>query len=80
MYGDDQSDVEANSEEGIPLREIQNNTITICSSCEDQSEALYSCTDCTETLCSGCHQAHSKFKLTRDHNVKLILNTESIIE
>ena len=80
MYGDDQSDVEADSEEGIPLREIQNTTITICSSCEDQSEALYSCADCEETLCSGCHQAHSKFKITRNHNVTLILNAEQIIE
>ena len=79
MYGDDQSDVEANSEEGIPLREIQNTTITICSSCEDQSEALYSCADCEETLCSGCHQAHSKFKLTRNHNVTS-LNAEPSIE
>ena len=80
MYGDDQSDVEANSEEGIPLREIQNTTITICSSCEDQSEALYSCTDCTETLCRECNQAHSRLKNSRNHNVTLILNAKPSIE
>ena len=77
MYGDDQSDVEANSEEGIPLREIQNNT-TICSSCDDQTEALYSCTDCKETLCRDCHQAHSKVKLTRDHNVTILDGKPSV--
>ena len=80
MYGDDQSDVEANSEEGIPLQEIQNNTITICSSCEDQSEALYSCADCEETLCRECNQAHSRLKNSRNHNVTLILNAEPSIQ
>ena len=80
MYGDDQSDVEAKSEEAIPLREIQNITITICSSCEDQSEALYSCADCEETLCRECNQAHSRLKNSRNHNVTLILNAEPSIE
>ena len=71
LYGDDQSDsdVEANSEEGIPLQEIQNNTITICSSCEDQSEAFYNCRECKANLCGDCNQAHSTFKLNRNHNV-----------
>ena len=79
MYGDDQSNVEDNSGEGIPLQEIQNNTITICSSCFDQSEALYSCSDCKATLCSDCHQAHSRFKINQYHNVTS-LNTEPSIE
>ena len=77
---DDQSNVEDNSEEGIPLQEIQNNTITICSNCEDQSEAVYCCADCEETFCSDCHQAHSKLKLNRNHNVTLILNAKPSIE
>jgi hypothetical protein len=83
LYGDDQSDsdVEANSEEGIPLQEIQNNTATICSSCEDQSEALFNCRECKATLCSECNQAHSRLKLTltQNHNVTT-LNAEPSIE
>ena len=83
LYGDDQSDsdVEANSEEGIPLQEIQNNKATICSSCEDQSEALFNCRECKATLCSECNQAHSRLKLTltQNHNVTT-LNAEPSIE
>ena len=78
-YGDeDKSDIEANSEEGIPLREIQNNT-TICSSCDDQTEALYTCRECDGTLCKECNVAHSRFKINRHHNVTS-LNAEPIIE
>jgi hypothetical protein len=69
MYGDDQSDVEANSEEGNPLQEIQNNAIIICSSCEDQFEAFYNCRECKANLCGDCNQVHSTFKLHRNHNV-----------
>ena len=79
MYGDDQSDVEANSEEGIPLQEIENNAITICSSCKDQSEAFYNCRECKANLCGDCNQAHSTFKLLENHNVTS-LNADPSIE
>ena len=79
MYGHDQSDVEANSEEGIPLQEIQNNAITICSSCKDQSEAFYNCRECKANLCVDCNQVHSAFKLLENHNVTS-LNAEPSIE
>ena len=79
MYGDDKSDVEDNSKEGIPLHEIQNTTITICSSCKDQSEAFYNCKECKANLCIDCNQVHSTFKLLENHNVTS-LNAEPSIE
>ena len=41
----------------------------ICSRCEDNTEANFSCKECQETLCDPCHKAHLKVKLTRNHTI-----------
>ena len=42
---------------------------TICSGCDDQSEAKFKCIECEDTLCNLCHQAHLKVRLTRNHTI-----------
>ena len=55
----DNSDIERNVD---PI-------LIVCSSCDDQSPALFRCTDCVEELCDECYNAHKIVKLTRYHNL-----------
>ena len=43
--------------------------LKICTGCNDNSEALYSCLECKDTLCELCYQAHLKVRLTRNHTL-----------
>jgi hypothetical protein len=44
-----------------------------CSSCEEKLPATVRCTDCMDYLCSTCHIAHHRLRLTKGHQVGVML-------
>ena len=48
---------------------VNESGLKICSSCEDDNAAKFTCKDCQETLCSPCHSAHLKVKVTKNHEI-----------
>ena len=44
-------------------------SLKICTGCNDNTEASYSCLECKDTLCELCYQAHLKVKLTLNHTL-----------
>jgi hypothetical protein len=59
---------------------VDETTSIICSNCDDKSEALYTCRQCKETLCSECNKAHSRLTLTRNHNATVINDIANIVK
>ena len=44
----------------------------VCTNCDDNALGSYGCNDCRDILCDDCYKAHSKLKITRDHDVLTI--------
>lgn len=50
------------------LEQFEKRSIS-CSSCEEKLPATVRCTDCMDYLCSTCHIAHHRLRLTKGHQV-----------
>ena len=44
----------------------------VCTNCDDNASGSYGCKDCEDIFCDECYKAHSKLKITRDHDVLTI--------
>uniref|UniRef100_A0A4W3KHP6 RING-type E3 ubiquitin transferase n=1 Tax=Callorhinchus milii TaxID=7868 RepID=A0A4W3KHP6_CALMI len=42
----------------------------VCTSCEDNAEAIGFCVECVEWLCKTCIEAHQRVKFTKDHTIR----------
>nr|XP_018670239.1 zinc finger protein isoform X1 [Ciona intestinalis] len=51
-------------------------TIRYCTNCEESAIAVRHCEECEEDLCEQCVTAHKRVKLTKEHILKSILDTE----
>ena len=56
---------------------FRNPESTICSSCDDNNEAKFSCKECEDTLCNLCHDAHLIVKLTHNHTITALHRASS---
>ncbi|XP_072029585.1 E3 ubiquitin-protein ligase TRIM56-like [Amphiura filiformis] len=43
-----------------------------CSCCDEGSEAVAFCQDCSQFICKDCKNAHDRFTTTKDHTVSLL--------
>uniref|UniRef100_A0A4W4HE98 E3 ubiquitin-protein ligase TRIM33 n=1 Tax=Electrophorus electricus TaxID=8005 RepID=A0A4W4HE98_ELEEL len=42
----------------------------VCTSCEDNANAIGFCVECGEWLCKTCIEAHQRVKFTKDHTIR----------
>ncbi|NP_001088294.1 tripartite motif containing 24 S homeolog [Xenopus laevis] len=54
----------------VPSSTVEKPSQQVCTSCEDNAEALGFCVECVEWLCKNCVQAHQRVKFTKDHTVR----------
>ncbi|XP_028848579.1 E3 ubiquitin-protein ligase TRIM33 isoform X3 [Denticeps clupeoides] len=56
------------------------NSLQVCTSCEDDANAVGFCVECREWLCKTCIEAHQRVKFTKDHKIqkKEEVSTESV--
>ncbi|XP_076133447.1 E3 ubiquitin-protein ligase TRIM33 isoform X2 [Alosa pseudoharengus] len=56
------------------------NSMQVCTSCEDNASAVGFCVECGEWLCKTCIEAHQRVKFTKDHKIrkKEDLSTEAV--
>ncbi|TRZ03681.1 hypothetical protein DNTS_033761 [Danionella cerebrum] len=52
-------------------------SMELCMSCDDNTEAAGFCVECAEFLCVTCIDAHQRVKFTRDHTVRQITEMSS---
>ncbi|XP_063723962.1 E3 ubiquitin-protein ligase TRIM71-like isoform X2 [Symsagittifera roscoffensis] len=48
------------------------NNSSNCTSCEEDVPAFAACEECNELMCMNCTSAHSRLKVTKDHNLSLV--------
>ncbi|XP_023687160.1 E3 ubiquitin-protein ligase TRIM33 isoform X2 [Paramormyrops kingsleyae] len=46
------------------------NSVQVCTSCEDNAGAVGFCVECGEWLCKTCIEAHQRVKFTKDHKIR----------
>ena len=63
---------EQGSYKGEEIEEDKSNDENVCTNCDDNALGSYYCEDCEDILCDECYKAHSKLKITRDHDLLTI--------
>ncbi|XP_047136944.1 tripartite motif-containing protein 2 isoform X1 [Hydra vulgaris] len=55
----------------LDVEAVRNSSITpvVCISCSEKQPAISRCLDCMDFLCAACHNAHSRVKVTKDHQI-----------